>query len=75
MHHISLSAPQITETYYLRYGNHEGFSRTHQPTDLLLPVGRRASCGFNHSGGLIICQLFNAPLTRYNVAHLEIANT
>ena len=43
----------------------------HQPADLLLSVGGRASCGFDHGGGLIICQLLDAPLPCYYVTHLK----
>ncbi len=49
-------------------------STTHQPADLLLSVGRGASCGFDHSGGLIICQFLDASLTCYNVTNLEQVN-
>ena len=50
---------------------HKLLTLTHQPADLLLPVGGRASCGFDHGGGLIICQLLDASLTSYNVTHLQ----
>lgn len=46
-------------------------SSTHQPADLLLPVGCRSSRGFDHSGRLIIRQLLDTTLTSYNITHLR----
>lgn len=47
------------------------FNQAHQPADLFLSVGCRASCCFDHGGGLVICQFLDASLTSYNVTHLE----
>lgn len=56
-------------------GHHKAtFTPTYQPADLLLSVGGRTSRGFDHSGGLIICQFLDASLTSYNVTHLEGVN-
>lgn len=72
MHHIS----QKSQSHTLLCSLHPAvFSTTHQPADLLLPVGGRASCGFDHSGGLIICKLLDASLTSYNVTYLKRENT
>ena len=43
----------------------------HQSADLLLPVGGRASCGFDHGGGLVVGQLLDTALAHNNVAHLR----
>lgn len=57
-----------------RHRRRPSTSTTHQPADLLLSVWCGASCGFDHSGGLIISQLLDASLTCYNVTHLEGVN-
>ena len=44
---------------------------TYQFTDLVLAVWGRSGCGTNHSGGLIVCQLFDAALSCHYVTHLE----
>lgn len=46
------------------------FCAAHQPADLFLSVGRRASRGLDHGGGLVICQFLDTSLSGYNVAHL-----
>lgn len=43
---------------------------THQFTNLILTIWCRSGCGTDHSGGLIVCQLFDAALSCHYVTHL-----
>lgn len=43
---------------------------TYQSADLLLPVGSRAGCSFDHGGCLVVCQFLDAALTCYDVTDL-----
>lgn len=42
-----------------------------QVVDLPLPVWCRPGCGLDHCGGLHVSKFLDAPLPRYNVAHLQ----
>lgn len=46
-------------------------TRTYQSADLLLPVGSRAGCSFDHGGRLVVCQFLDAALTCYYVTDLR----
>lgn len=47
---------------------------TYQFTNFILTVWCRSGCGTDHSGGLIVRQLFDAALSCHYVTHLKWTN-
>lgn len=50
------------------------FTMTYQFTNFILTVWCRSGCGTDHSGGLIVRQLFDAALSCHYVTHLKWTN-